>query len=416
VVSSGTAELERPPRVHYGWVIVAALSVTELVSWGIVYYGFPVFLQAMERDLRASPVAVTGAFSLALAVSAAAAVPVGRWLDRGGPRGPMTLGSCLAVALTFAWSRVDSVPALYLVWGAMGLAMATTLYDPAFAAVVQWFTARRDRALLTITLVAGLASTVFMPFEAWLLVRLGWRTAVEALGVILAVVTIPIHALALRGAAPTRPAAAPHAAAGREEEGVTLRRALRTPVFWSLNLAFAASAFASVTTTVHLIPFLARQGYAATFAAGAVGWVGAMQIPGRLMFVPISAWAGPRAVSGSVFLAQAVGMALLPFVGGLSVLIPAILLLGAANGMATLARPTAVADVFGRRYYASVNGGIGAGSNGAKALAPVGAAALGIWLGSYGALFWTVAAALALAGAAVLLTEMRPRPAGPAAL
>jgi len=410
VSSPGTAGIERAPRVHYGWVIVTALAVTELVSWGIIYYGFPVFLQAMERDLRASPVAVTGAFSLALAVSAAAAIPVGRWLDHSGPRGLMTLGSCLAVALTFAWSRTGSVPVLYLVWGGMGLAMAMTLYDPAFAAVVQWFTRHRDRALLTVTLVAGLASTIFMPFEAALLVRFGWRTAVEILAVILAVITIPIHALALRAAAPAPPQTIePHAPAPAPVEGVTLREALRTSIFWALSVAFAASAFASVTVTVHMIPFLAQHGFAATYAAAAVGWIGAMQIPGRLVFVPISAWVGRRAVTGSVFLVQATGMALLPFVGHLPTLIPAILLLGAGNGMATLARPAAVADVFGRRYYASVNGAIGTSSNGARALAPVGAALLGAWLGSYATLFWIVATALALAGVTVLVAELRAR-------
>ena len=162
---------------------------------------------------------------------------------------------------------------------------------------------------------------------------------------------------------------------------MTLREALRTSIFWALSVAFAASAFASVTVTVHMIPFLAQHGYAATYAAAAVGWIGAMQIPGRLVFVPISAWVGRRAVTGSVFLVQAAGMALLPFVGRLPTLIPAILLLGAGNGMATLARPAAVADVFGRRYYASVNGAIGTGSNGARALAPVGAALLGALAG-----------------------------------
>src|SRR5258708_4460429 len=50
-------------RMEYGWIIVATLCVTETVSWGIVYYGFPVFLQAMEKDLAVSRVAVTGALS-----------------------------------------------------------------------------------------------------------------------------------------------------------------------------------------------------------------------------------------------------------------------------------------------------------------------------------------------------------------
>ena len=59
----------------------------------------------------------------------------------------MTVGSCLATALTLAWARVESVTALYAVWLLMGLAMAATLYEPAFAMVVTWFARGRDRAL-----------------------------------------------------------------------------------------------------------------------------------------------------------------------------------------------------------------------------------------------------------------------------
>ncbi len=402
----------RRAAVHYGWIIVGALSVTETVSWGIIYYGFPVFLQPMERALNASAVAVAGAFSLALAVTAFAAVPVGRWIDRGGPRGLMTTGSCLAVLLTFAWARTGSLAMLYAVWGGMGVAMAMTLYDPAFAAIVQWFGKHRDRALLIVTLAAGLASTIFMPFAAWLLARIGWRAAIEVLGILLAAITIPIHAAVLRPSSLTEATARP--AVSREPAdagGVPLGDAVRRAYFWTLNVTFAVGAFATVTITVHLIPFLTQHGYPPGYAAAAVGWIGAMQIPGRLLFVPVAAWLGPRAVTGSVFVAQALAMAMLPLVGRLPMLIPAILLLGAANGMSTLARPSAVADAFGRRHYASVSGAIAAGSNGARALAPVGAALLGAWMGSYAQLFGMLAGALALAGAA-LLVAARTAPSG----
>ncbi len=395
----------RRAAVYYGWIIVAALSVTETVSWGIIYYGFPVFLQSMERALNASAVAVAGAFSLALAVTAVAAVPVGRWIDRGGPRGLMTAGSCLAALLTFAWARTNSLVMLYAVWCGMGVAMAMTLYDPAFAAIVQWFGKHRDRALLIVTLAAGLASTIFMPFAAWLLARMGWRAAIDVLGIVLAAITIPLHALVLRPSsltqAPTGPAGSTAPAAGAG--GIPLRDAVRRAYFWTLNVTFAVGAFATVTITVHLIPFLTQRGYPQGYAAAAVGWIGAMQIPGRLLFVPVAAWLGPRAVTGSVFVAQALAMAMLPLVGRLPMLIPAILLLGAANGMSTLARASAVADAFGRRYYASVSGAIATGFNAARALAPVGAALLGTWMGSYARLFAVLAAALALAGAALLV-------------
>src|SRR3989338_7009559 len=215
--------------------------------------------------------------------------PLGRGGRGGAPCGPL--------------------PALYALWLLMGVAMAAPLSEPAFAAVVGWFRTRhRDRALLTVTLVAGLASTIFMPLEAWLLVRQGWRAAVVTLAVVLAVVTVPIHALVLRAPRPEpvardgRPAAPP--------TGVSLAAARRTVVFWVLTIAFVVSNFATISVTVHLIPYLAARGWSVTTAAAAVGWIGAMQLPGRVFFAPVAAWVGHRWVTAAGFLAQ--GLALAP--------------------------------------------------------------------------------------------------------
>lgn len=397
--------LRRVSALPHGWVVVAALSVTETISWGIIYYSFPVFLRAMELDLGTSQVAVTGALSVALAVSALAAVPIGRWLDRYGPRVLMTAGSCLATALLLAWSRVENLGALYAVWCLMGLAMASTLYEPAFAAVVQWFPRHRDRALLVVTLAAGLASTIFMPLAAWLLGRFGWRTATEMLAAFLAVTTIPIHALVLR-AAHHRPSPDPEAD-GPVGRSVPLRAALTATVFWALAGAFAVGVFAAVAITVHLIPYLTQRGYSAAYAAAIVGWIGAMQLLGRALFAPVAAWFGPRVAAGTIFLAQGAATALLTVAVPLPGLLPVIVLLGATNGMATLARATAVAEIFGRRHYGSISGAIAAGANGARALGPVGASLLRVWLGGYERVFWAIAAALALAGFAVLAAGFR---------
>ena len=153
-----------------------------MVSWGILYYGFPVFLASMERDLGASRAAVTGAFTIGMGIAALAALPVGRWLDRHGPWGLMTLGSCLGTALLIAWSHVESLTGLYVIWTLMGLALAATLYEPAFGAVVRWFPREsRDRALTTVTLAGALASTIFMPIEAWFIPRLGFGVLAASL-------------------------------------------------------------------------------------------------------------------------------------------------------------------------------------------------------------------------------------------
>jgi len=389
---------------------VGSLSITETVSWGILYYGFPVMLRPMEADLGFSRVELTGALSIGLLTSALAALPVGRWIDRHGARGVMTLGSCLATALLLVWSRIESLGALYVIWALMGLAMAATLYEPAFAAIVGWFPMQgRDRALLVVTLVAALASTIFMPFEAWLVGRLGWRGALAALALILAAPTIPIHALVLRR--PPRGAGrdAAGARAGAALPGLTLGAAARTGVFWVLGLAFVASNFTTNTVTVHLIPYLSDRGYSPTLAAAMIGWMGAMQLPARLVFGPIVARFGHRTLTVGIFVFQAVSLAQLALVGRLRTLAPMVIMLGAANGMATLARATTIAEIFGPRHYGSISGAIALGANGARAVAPFGASLLQVALGGYEPVFWLLAGALVVAGLGLLAAPTRVR-------
>jgi MFS family permease len=392
----------RLARLDYGWIVVATLCVTETVSWGILYYGFPVMLRPMEEELGWSRVEITGAFSVGMGIAALAALPVGRWIDRHGARGLMTLGSCLGTVLVLLWSQVQSKPTLYVVLGLMGLAMAATLYEPGFAAIVGWFPGRhRDRALLTLTIVAGFASTIFMPIEAWLVLRFGWRTALLVLAAVLGVLTIPLHALVLRRPprAEESTTGAPRAAGG--VPGVPLSAATRMAVFWVLAGAFFIGNFTTNTVTVHLIPYLADRGYSPAVAALMIGWLGAMQVPARIVFAPIATRFGHRAVTATIFFAQAAGLIQLALATRLPTLVPMVVVLGGANGMATLARATLVADIFGPRHYGSISGAIALGANGARALAPVGAALLQLWLGGYEPLFWLLAAVLVVAGTGV---------------
>ena len=390
--------------------MVGTLCVTEIVSWGIMYYGFPVFLASMEADLGASRIAITGAFTVGLAVAALTALPVGRWLDRRGPWGPMTVGSCLGTALMVAWSQVDGVVGLYVIWSLMGLALAATLYEPAFGAVVRWFpTDHRDRALTIVTLAGALASTIFMPISAGFLQHWGWRPALLGLAVILAILTIPLHALVLR----RQP---PHFGEGASREvrdagrgpGVPLRVAVRAPIFWALGLAFSIGSFATSAVTLHLIPYMVDHGHTATAVAIAIGWMGAMQIPGRLIFIAVAGRFGALGVTMAVFIVQALGLvlvALAPSLPGGLILVIAVL--GAANGMATLARATTLAEVFGPAHYATISGAVALGANGARALGPVGAAVLHTLLGGYRPVFWSLAGALVVVGGIVAVSGGR---------
>ncbi|MBZ0282887.1 MAG: MFS transporter [Anaerolineae bacterium] len=184
--------------LYYGWHIAFTLAITEMVSWGILFYAFSVVLKPLQTELGWDQGTITGAFSLALLVSGIAAIPVGRWLDRYGSRAIMTLGSCAGVVLVLAWSQVMTVPAFYAVWFLIGITVSTVLYDPAFTVVANWFIRKRAQALTIVTFGGGLASVVFVPLTERLVRELGWRPALMVLAVILALVTIPLHGLVLR--------------------------------------------------------------------------------------------------------------------------------------------------------------------------------------------------------------------------
>src|SRR2546429_4784028 len=180
----------------------------------------------------ASPATVTGALTASVLAGAAMAVPVGRWLDRHGGRALMTTGSCAATALVVAWSQVHGIVQLYLVQVGIGVTTAMVLYEPALAVVVSWFDARRrSKAVLGVIVVAGFASTIFMPLAGALLDRYGWRTTLLILAAVHGTITVPLHALAVRR--PPQPAAQHHRPTPADR-ALVVRVALRDRRFWWL--------------------------------------------------------------------------------------------------------------------------------------------------------------------------------------
>lgn len=411
-----------PPRrgLYYGWMIAGTLAVTETASWGILYYAFAVFLVPMQEELGWSQTALTGAYSLGLLVSGLAAPLVGRWLDRHGPRGLMTIGSTLGTALLLVWASVEELWVFYLVWVGIGLAMAATLYEPAFAVVAKWFERGRARALLLVTLAGGLASTIFLPLSAWLSEEQGWRGALLALAAILALLTILPHALILRrkpedlgllpdGIEPARSsreetAHAPNACRA-ELSSVPLGAAIRGPAFWLLAAALSLGTLSQAAMYVHLIPYLAERGYGLGSAATLTGLVGASQVLGRVVVTFLEGRLPHNAVTAGIFALQAAALVVLIRSWSLLGVLVFILPFGAASGAMTISRASSVADFYGPAHYGSIGGVIGMFVTGARTLAPVGAGTMSAALGGYAPVLWTLASGSALAAVAMFMAQ-----------
>ena len=399
-----------PWGLYYGWVVAGTLAVTETVSWGVLYYAFSVFLVPMQAELGWSPARLTGAYSLALLLSGLAAPFVGRWLDRHGPRALMTAGSLLGALLVLAWSGVQDATAFYLVWAGIGLAMAATLYEPAFATVATWFERGRGKALLLVTLAAGFASTIFLPLSGWLVGALGWRRALVVLAAVLAAGTILPHALLLRrrpGDLGLRPDGDPlgtplASVRGGEPAGATAREALRDPAFRWMTVAFFFDTVSLVAVGVHLIPYLVERGDEPGFAASVVGLIGAAQVGARVVATVLGGRVSQVALTAGVFALQAVALLVLIGWQSRAGVLAAVLLLGAGRGVSTLMRAGLVAEFYGRAHYGAISGLLALFLTGGRALAPVGAGLAYGLAGGYGPVLWGLAAVSTLAALAMV--------------
>jgi len=382
--------------------VLVVLCLTQITSWGVLYYAFPVMAPTLAADTGWSVPTATAAFSGGLVVSALVGIPVGRWLDRIGPRTVMTVGSAIAVPAVVGIATARAFFVFLVAWLLAGVAMAGTLYPPAFAALTRWWGARRVVALTGLTLAAGLTSTIFGPLTAALLGALGWRNTYLALALLLAVVTVPAHLWGLRGPwpAPDPPAHPAHADPGRSA---------RSRPFVLLTVALTGGAFAVYAVLVGQVPLVIERGMSTTAAAWTLGLGGVGQVLGRLGYGVLARVAGVRARTVGVLALCAATTALLGLLPGpAALLVTAAMLAGAARGIFTLLQATAVTDRWGSAYYGRLNGVLSAPTTLATALAPWAGAALAVPLGGYPGVF-VLLAVVALAAAVVALGSVPRR-------
>ncbi len=400
--------------VYYGWLLVITLSVTEITSWGALYYAFTVFINPMRETLGWSSASISGAFSLALLLSGVIGLPLGRWLDYHGPRLVMTAGSVAAVALLVAWSRVDNLTAFYLIWAGLGVTMGAVLYEPAFFVIATWFRRKRGQALTLLTFFAGFASVIFVPLSGWLVQIQGWRDALVSLAVIVGILTIPPHALMLRrrpedmglvidGEPPQR--AAIHDSE-RSEPSLTLRAAMRNSLFWLLTGAFFCANVTVTAVFVYLVPYLTAIGYNPGAAATIVGLVGVAALPGRAILTRIGDWLPRSLVASGIFFSQMTGILLLLLAPGVIGIAGFVILFGVGFGSVTPARAALVAEYYGPAHFGHINGTVAFVLYLARALAPLGAGLVYEATGGYTALFWGMVGIMALSVALMMLSRV----------
>lgn len=375
----------------FRWGFILPLAIAQLVSWGSLYYAFAVISGPMALELGWSKPEVNAALSCGLATTGFASFLAGRIIDRHGGRIIMTAGSLSAALLLVAWSQVTEIWHLFAVWIAMGLVFSTVLYEPVFAVVARELKEDYRRGIITITLVAGLASTVFIPFTQHLVNASNWRQALLMLAVLQIPFGILIHWHVLGRSKQDVMVEKQLVATGR------VRRAMANPVFWLLSLSYAAHAFMFTGLTFHIIPMLTERGFALPTIIAAYTLVGPFQVIGRLvvfamekkinvMFAGIFSTSLP--IIGMAFLIAAAPGSMMLYIFAV--------LYGAGMGIKTIVQATAGPEILGHEGYGALQGTFAGINYAVQAATPFALALMWSAMGNYNWVVWVLFAAAAI--------------------
>jgi len=395
------------PSQRSPWVLVTALGIAQIISWGSIYYAFALLIDPLSAALHVPTSAVVGAFSAALLATGLASAPVGWLIDRFGGRWVMTTGSLAGAALLAVMPQVQNLVQLYAVWIGLGLVLAATLYDPAFAVLTQVFREGQRRAITALTLFGGFASTVFWPLTQWLVADWGWTSAVLALAGFNLLVCAPLHAIFI-------PAHHQPVAQAGSQPGSRLGAALRDPLFYGIAAAFTVNALVFSAMAVHMLGLLHHKGLSLSQAAWIGALVGPMQVLGRVLeHVFLRQWPAARVGVVAIWMLPA-SLALLLAPGGqVAWFIGFALLYGMSNGVMTIVRGALPREIYGAASFGAVNGALATPVLAARAAGPIAAA---LALAAMSETFvLAMLCALAVASAALFTRLLAPAAAARAA-
>ena len=351
--------------------LVSALGIAQIISWGSLFYAIGVLGAPQRADLGVSELFLFGSFTAGLLVSGTLAPITGRLIDRRGGRFVLTVGS-LVSALAMGILAVAWHPAVMVAgWLIAGVAMSMNLYDPAFATLSQHAGDRYRRAVTALTLFGGFASTVFWPLSHLLLEAWGWRTTFALYAGFHLFINLPIHRVFVPK--PVEAARADAAAPSTPVESP----GLKDPRLLWLTISFAIATFIFGVIAVHLINLLTSAGLTPAQAVTVSMLVGPLQVAGRVIELGLSHRVRAVTVGFVSFALMLTALLALINVEGFGIAaIVFVVAYGCGNGILTIVKGTAPAELFGREGLGGLLGYLSRAGLYAKASAPAAFSAL----------------------------------------
>lgn len=344
------------------------LSLAQLVSWGTLYYSFPLLADPMQRDLGWSRPAMSGALTLGLLITGACAYRVGAWLDHRGGRGLMTLGSLGAGVILLLWARATALWQFYALWCVLGVFLSCCLIEPLFAVVNQVFGDKARAGLTAVTLVTGLSGTVFVPLIGYLVAHQDWRPTLELLALLNLGFTAPVHWLFI----PPRPGVTGlQHPLSRRRGAVVMRRRLRNPVFWGLALWYTSYSLTASSIIFQFVPVLRAERISDAVIFLAFALIGPVQVGARIVMVTLFQGLSIARLGAVTSALSPVAVLILMFAPHDTLWLCVFTgVFATGHGITTILRGTAPAEWLGRDHLARTMGAIALPMMVAMAVAP----------------------------------------------
>lgn len=219
-------------NAFYRWVMVAVGGVLGCIAIGAMF-SLPVFLLPISKETQWSVAGISSAMTIGFLAMAFASMVCGGLSDRWGPR-PVVLAGSVLMAVSLALASITTSLLLFqLVFGLlMGVAAAAVLV-PMMASITGWFDTHRSLAVSLVSAGIGVAPLTMSPFAAWLITGHDWRTSMQVIAVLVAVLMIPLSLLVRR---PPGLEAGALPAEAHPQESMSLKEVLKSPQFVVLVL------------------------------------------------------------------------------------------------------------------------------------------------------------------------------------
>lgn len=263
-------------RIYYGWWIVAAAFLNLFFAVGIIFYGFPVLYPAFVESLGFTRAQVTQGFLLGFLIAGLPfGIVAGAWIDRMGARLVIVAGVGLVgiSLILMGWMTRFWQYELLCVFEVLGYVLAGPISNQVL--IARWFRERRGRAMGYAYLGLGLGGVLAPLLINFLTRTIGWRYALQSVGLLVLVVLAPVGVWVTRSSpedlglavdgVQLSPVSQPDMAGLIPRNAV--REALQSENFW-LILAGSTMVVGAIGTVIqHFILFLKDQGYTSTKAS-----------------------------------------------------------------------------------------------------------------------------------------------------